>query len=108
MAKGKVRVTVCVSRDVLRVVDELAAGSGQSRSRVVEDLLREGAVGEVQSLRALRDPVIGAALAGLFGKREFLEHVARVMGKGMSVADRRAWAERARQVVVGIGRGQRG
>jgi metal-responsive CopG/Arc/MetJ family transcriptional regulator len=69
MKKGeKPRVTVCLSADVLREVDKMAARLGWSRSKVVEYVLSQGVETATDVVHGLADLSLADVL-GLLQER---------------------------------------
>ena len=84
MAKKKQRVTLTLDAAVVKRVDRVARSTKQSRSAVVEGLLRDGVDDQELFVKAMTDPTLRATFGQIFGSRDFLRQMVNVMGQDVS------------------------
>src|SRR5674476_229708 len=83
-APGKRFLAAAIDTDLVVRLDKVAAARGVSRSKYVEEIVRDALDEDEQVVRALNDPVLMPAMMGAFAKPEVLRAMAGVMRAEMS------------------------
>lgn len=90
----KIPISVALDPGLVDEIDEIAEALGESRSAVVERMLRNGAPDERASISALANPLVGKLLE----HPKFLSALAAVVGEDLTGDD----AERARKLARSV------
>lgn len=61
-----------IPQDLLTRIDNIAGAKGDSRTQVIEELLRDSIEHEEQLVRAMTDPIVGPAILSALAKPEVM------------------------------------
>lgn len=80
MAKQKRRITLTLDPALVKRVDRMAKATRESRSAVVEDLLRDGLEDQEMFVKAMGNPLLRESLGRAFASKDVLRQMAAVIG----------------------------
>lgn len=82
--RRRLKIAVTVEPALLERIERLAKAKGQNRSRFIEELIRDQIDQEELTVKALTDPVIGPALAGMFARPDILRAMTAQLRQDMT------------------------
>ena len=89
----KERITITLDHDVLADIDHIAELRSESRSAVMERILRNGIEDENKFLDQLSNPIIRELTTRLAQSPQLIEAISRVVGEQVSQDDLDRYAE---------------
>ncbi len=95
MSENKEKISISIEADLLRRLDAVCEARGDSRSAVIERILRDEMPEEESFLQGMEDPMSRALIATLIRSPAVLKVIATVAGKAISDADLKRVQERA-------------
>lgn len=84
MPKSKTKLSITIDPQILRRVERIAKAAGQSRSAMIERLIRDGVDDAETAVQAFTDPLLLQAFAGAFGNRDVLKAMASAVHEEMT------------------------
>jgi predicted transcriptional regulator len=103
--RGRPTVTVTLEKHLLKRVDSVARALALSRSRLLEQLVRDGIEEQETWARALANPLIAKALGLAIGQPGVLKAMAEAMGEELRPEQMELFKQ-AMQHVVSLGAGE--
>lgn len=84
MARQKIKLSVSITHELVKRLDRIAKAAGQSRSAMIERLIRDGVDDAETAVQAFTDPLLLQAFAGAFGNRDVLKAMASAVHEEMT------------------------
>lgn len=91
--RKKIKVSVALDRELVVRLDGIAKVTNASRSKVIDQLLREGIEGSEQMAKLMADPETRRVVIESFSKPGFLQSVANAMGQKLPAGAERILSE---------------
>lgn len=103
-SKKKLKVSIALTRDVVKRLDRLARAQSRSRSSIVQSFVLDGLDGAEMFVKAFSDPTVSAAFVQAFGDRDVLRSMTSAMREQMTDDQMDLFSETLRGLSVEAGK----